>query len=455
MLDLVEIDLNDGRFEMTESMTHDTEMLDSVNDDAILDNDEEKENSKTINRGRGDNRQLVGHGKGRAKEPKPERGRGGRGGLGRGNDIKKSGYFRDDVVEQEKKQFRHAPGPITKEKLESFEMKESMTQLGKRDRKPDDKKDEKPLPEKVEPTNVLSSLLDTDMLENASEDDDILDNDEDEKEVSVTSNRGRGGGRGRGRGDNRQFVGHGRGGAKEQKYERGGRGGRGGSGRGSVLKKSGSGHQANWNEADDANEAEEEKQPKKPEALMANPQPNRTGQDDMDGRPGSKGEDKVAELETSLEEREDQPTFQTENNSSQARSVTRQDIGCDEEEINHVTIDIELIMTTENFGWEVDLVEDSAIGIKVLSITENESVYNDGRVSENDHITHLNSIDLRGQSVEKIKDVLRNASIFLIGDSIKLTVLKAKVCIDGIFSVLGWKKGVILFWGVFQEGVPV
>merc|ERR1712098_37113 len=37
------------------------------------------------------------------------------------------GYFRDDVVEQEKKPFRHAPGPITKEKLESFEMKESMT----------------------------------------------------------------------------------------------------------------------------------------------------------------------------------------------------------------------------------------------------------------------------------------------------------------------------------------
>ena len=39
------------------------------------------------------------------------------------------GYFRDDVGEQDKKQFRHAPGPITKEKLESFEMKKSMTQF--------------------------------------------------------------------------------------------------------------------------------------------------------------------------------------------------------------------------------------------------------------------------------------------------------------------------------------
>ena len=78
------------------------------------------------------------------------------------------GYFRDDVAE-DKKQFRHAPGPITKEKLESFEMKESMTQLSKRGAKPDEKKDEKPNTEKVEPTNVLSSLLDSDLLENISE----------------------------------------------------------------------------------------------------------------------------------------------------------------------------------------------------------------------------------------------------------------------------------------------
>ena len=53
-------------------------------------------------------------------------------------------------------------------------MKESMTQLKKRETKVEEKKEEKQL-EKVEPTNVLSSLLDSDLLENISEDDDILD----------------------------------------------------------------------------------------------------------------------------------------------------------------------------------------------------------------------------------------------------------------------------------------
>ena len=190
------------------------------------------------------------------------------------------GYFRDDVAE-DKKQFRHAPGPITKEKLESFEMKESMTQLSKRGSKPEEKKDEKPA-EKVEPTNVLSSLLDSDLLENISEDDDILDNDDtEEKEVSVSASRGRGSsGRGRGRGgdkDQRQFVGHGRGGKIERSERGGGRGGRGGRGDG----KRGGGNQGSiqnkWNEVEESGDVDEEKKIKKPEALMANPQQNPTG----------------------------------------------------------------------------------------------------------------------------------------------------------------------------------
>merc|ERR1719348_1465198 len=172
------------------------------------------------------------------------------------------GYFRDDVVEPEKKPFRHAPGPITKEKLESFEMKESMTQLGKRDRKTEDKKEEKPLPEKVEPTNVLSSLLDSDLLENISEDDDILDNDEEEKEVTVTGTRGRG--RGRGRGD--KFVGHGRG--KGDRQERGGRASRGGR----AENKRGGGNQNKWAEGEETQETEEEKKSRKPESLMSGQQ---------------------------------------------------------------------------------------------------------------------------------------------------------------------------------------
>ena len=179
------------------------------------------------------------------------------------------GYFRDDVSDQDKKPFRHAPGPITKEKLESFEMKESMTQLSKRG-KSEEKKEESPLSEKIVPTNVLSSLLDSDLLENISEDDDILDNDDEEKEVSVSAGRGRGGGRGRGRGD--KFVGHGRGGKVERPERGGGRGGiRSGPTRQDNKKPN------KWNETEESTEVDEEKKPKKPEALMANPQPNPAG----------------------------------------------------------------------------------------------------------------------------------------------------------------------------------
>ena len=182
------------------------------------------------------------------------------------------GYFRDDGGDQEKKQFRHAPGPITKEKLESFEMKESMTQLKKRDAKIEEKKDSVKA-EKPEPTNVLSSLLDSDLLENISEDDDIFDNDEEEKPQEVINNRGRGAARGRGRGvekDTRQFGG--RGGKVERPERGGGRGGRGG--RGDAKRGGGAGHKI-WGEPEEITEAEEKT--KKPEALMANPQQNPSG----------------------------------------------------------------------------------------------------------------------------------------------------------------------------------
>lgn len=190
------------------------------------------------------------------------------------------GYFRDEAGDSEKKQFRHAPGPITKEKLESFEMKESMTQLRKRDNKTDDKKVEKPLPEKTEPTNVLSSLLDSDLLENISEDDDILDLEEDENQEmsSVAARGGRGSARGKGRGkdEGRPFVGQARGG-KIERVERGGgggaRGGRGGRGENKRVGQS----QNKWSEGDETVEIEEEKKTKKIESLMANPQPNPSG----------------------------------------------------------------------------------------------------------------------------------------------------------------------------------
>ena len=180
-------------------------------------------------------------------------------------------------MESEKKQFRHAPGPITKEKLESFEVKESMTQLRKRDNKIEEKKEEiKPVPEKHEPTNVLSSLLDSDLLENISEDDDILDLDEEEPgkdvsaAVSARGGRGRGGRGGRGRD---QFPGPSRGGKSERPEKsstRGGRGGKSDSKRGGITSNK-------WNEGEEPVDNEEDKKQKKPESLMANPQPNPSG----------------------------------------------------------------------------------------------------------------------------------------------------------------------------------
>merc|ERR1719410_809217 len=107
-----------------------------------------------------------------------------------------------------------------------------MTQLKKRAAKIEEKKDCVKA-DKPEPTNVLSSLLDSDLFENISEDDDIFDNDEEEKPQELMNNRGRGAARGRGRGiekDTRQFGGRG---AKVERPERGGgRGGRGGRGDG-------------------------------------------------------------------------------------------------------------------------------------------------------------------------------------------------------------------------------
>ena len=139
-----------------------------------------------------------------------------------------------------------------------------------------EQKDEKTLPEKVDP-----NVLDTDILVNISEDDDFLDN---------------------------------------------------GSGSGSDIKKKGSARQSNTN-----------KNEKEIEALMANPQPNE-------------------QHEEAQKNTEDLAPFIP------------------------ITRSIELVMTTKKFGWELDVVEDSAIGVKVLSIIKNESIFNDGRVAEEDYI---------------------------------------------------------------------
>ena len=135
------------------------------------------------------------------------------------------GYFRDQP-EEPKKVARAAPGPITREKLEAADHRENtgMTQLTKRDAKTSaNKPADNEVPEKLNP------LIDADLLENISEDEDGL-LETLEREEKAISGRG---GRGRGRGglavqDNKKFQSSGRGGRGAG--ERGGRGGRGGRG---------------------------------------------------------------------------------------------------------------------------------------------------------------------------------------------------------------------------------
>merc|ERR1719410_514355 len=114
-----------------------------------------------------------------------------------------------------------------------------MTQLKKRAAKIEEKKDCVKA-DKPEPTNVLSSLLDSDLFENISEDDDIFDNDEEEKPQELMNNRGRGAARGRGRG------------IEKDTRQSGGRGGRGG--RGDGKRGGGGGHKV-WGEPEEITEA--------------------------------------------------------------------------------------------------------------------------------------------------------------------------------------------------------
>jgi len=132
------------------------------------------------------------------------------------------GYFRDQQ-EEPKKVARAAPGPITREKLEAADHREhtGMTQLTKRDAKPNHKPAENEVPQKLNP------LIDSDLLENISDDEDgLLDTlEREEKAVSV---RGRGRGRGGLVQDTKKIQTHPRGGRGVG--DRGGRGTRGGRG---------------------------------------------------------------------------------------------------------------------------------------------------------------------------------------------------------------------------------
>lgn len=179
------------------------------------------------------------------------------------------GYFRDAPAE-EKKLARTAPGPITREKLEAAETREltGMTQLRKRDAKPDTVK-----PVEPEELEKLAPLVDSDLLENISEDEDTLLEglDKDERMGQMGGRGGRGGRQNRGsqqqqvepRKQQQQFTG-GRGGALGSgRGERGAN--RGGGGGGPVRGgRGGRGGTGRWGENDiEAEESEEARKNRK------------------------------------------------------------------------------------------------------------------------------------------------------------------------------------------------
>merc|ERR1719266_1044898 len=179
------------------------------------------------------------------------------------------GFFQGGALESEKKGVRQAPGPITRERLEQVEAREqgmtTLTQLKKRE--PGGKQEEKVEPanaevEKTEVSGVTLSLIDPDLLENISDEEENFDASEADKnlETATIGGRGgrgasRGGGRG-GRGDGGKFAARGKNESRGERGAGGGRGGRGGRGEG---KSRGGGAAPNrWNETQQPQQPEEE-----------------------------------------------------------------------------------------------------------------------------------------------------------------------------------------------------
>ena len=180
------------------------------------------------------------------------------------------GFFQGGALESEKKGVRQAPGPITRERLEQVEAREqgmtTLTQLKKRE--PGGKQEEKVEPsnievEKTEVSGVTLSLIDPDLLENISDEEENFDASEVDKNLEAATMGGRGGrgasrgggGRG-GRGDGGKFAARGKNEPRVERGAGGGRGGRGGRGEG---KGRGGAAPNRWNETQQPlQQAEEE-----------------------------------------------------------------------------------------------------------------------------------------------------------------------------------------------------
>merc|ERR1719266_955554 len=182
------------------------------------------------------------------------------------------GFFQGGALgESEKKGVRQAPGPITRERLEQVDAQDrqgmtTLTQLKKGG--PGSKQEEKAdnhvnnEVEKAEVSGVTLSLIDPDLLENISDEEENFDASEADKnlEAATVGARGgrgssRGGGRG-GRGDGGKFAARGKNESRGERGAGGGRGGRGGRGEG---KSRGGGAAPNrWNETQQPQQPEEE-----------------------------------------------------------------------------------------------------------------------------------------------------------------------------------------------------
>ena len=183
------------------------------------------------------------------------------------------GFFQGGALgESEKKGVRQAPGPITRERLEQVDAQDrqgmtTLTQLKKGG--PGSKQEEKAdnhvnnEVEKAEVSGVTLSLIDPDLLENISDEEENFDASEADKNLeaaAVGARGGRGGGRGGsgrgGRGDGGKFAGRGK---NESRGERGagGRGGRAGRGEGRG-RGGGAAPGSRWGETQPAQLGEEE-----------------------------------------------------------------------------------------------------------------------------------------------------------------------------------------------------
>ena len=154
---------------------------------------------------------------------------------------------------EKKQQLRQAPGPITREKLEQGEVREGMTQLKKRGDSGNKEEKVEEVEKSEHNVSATLSLIDPDMLENISDDEEAFEGQDVEKEVAAVTARGGPKG-GRGRGARGGGEGERKAATRGNDRGRGERGARGGRGRGEGKRGGGAPPQNKWMENEEVEE---------------------------------------------------------------------------------------------------------------------------------------------------------------------------------------------------------